>query len=149
MFVCASGGSAIFAYSWRALRLKSFYRKDRQRTAAKSARSPQRHQWLMTSAVLNVPTGVVFLPTNSGNAARKPLFSSKDKYDAGCGWPSFTKPIEVDEVTEHFDDATECVGRKYVRNQPIHILVTYFRTALVQMAFVIALILQHFVSFPS
>ncbi len=33
----------------------------------------------------------------------KPLFSSKDKYDAGCGWPSFTKPIEALEVTEHFD----------------------------------------------
>ena len=36
----------------------------------------------------------------------KPLFSSKDKYDAGCGWPSFTKPIEEEEVTEHFDDST-------------------------------------------
>lgn len=33
----------------------------------------------------------------------KPLFSSKDKYDAGCGWPSFTKPIEQEEVMEKMD----------------------------------------------
>lgn len=33
----------------------------------------------------------------------KPLFSSKDKYDAGCGWPSFTKPIEAAEVLEKRD----------------------------------------------
>ncbi|MFZ0476147.1 MAG: peptide-methionine (R)-S-oxide reductase MsrB [Halobacillus sp.] len=35
--------------------------------------------------------------------SKKPLFSSKDKYDAGCGWPSFTKPIETQEVKEKMD----------------------------------------------
>ena len=33
----------------------------------------------------------------------EPLFSSKDKYDAGCGWPSFTKPIEKQNVVEKSD----------------------------------------------
>lgn len=33
----------------------------------------------------------------------KPLFSSKDKYDAGCGWPSFTKPIDEAEIIEKED----------------------------------------------
>ncbi|WP_050615307.1 peptide-methionine (R)-S-oxide reductase MsrB [Bacillus testis] len=35
----------------------------------------------------------------------KPLFSSKDQYDAGCGWPSFTKPIEEEEIIEKFDES--------------------------------------------
>lgn len=32
----------------------------------------------------------------------EPLFSSQDKYDAGCGWPSFTRPIE-DNIQEKTD----------------------------------------------
>ena len=33
----------------------------------------------------------------------EPLFSSDDKYDSGCGWPSFTKPIVPEVITEHLD----------------------------------------------
>ena len=33
----------------------------------------------------------------------EPLFSSRDKYDAGCGWPSFTRPIEAGRVGERAD----------------------------------------------
>ena len=33
----------------------------------------------------------------------EPLFSSLDKYDSGCGWPAFTKPIKKDEFTTNTD----------------------------------------------
>lgn len=33
----------------------------------------------------------------------KPLFTSNDKFDSGCGWPSFTKPIEGEAVSEKPD----------------------------------------------
>ncbi|WP_429948380.1 peptide methionine sulfoxide reductase MsrB [Enterococcus sp. AZ170] len=33
----------------------------------------------------------------------EPLFSSTDKYDAGCGWPAFTKPIEKQGIKENED----------------------------------------------
>jgi peptide-methionine (R)-S-oxide reductase len=35
----------------------------------------------------------------------EPLFASADKYESGCGWPSFTKPIEAAHVSELRDTA--------------------------------------------
>jgi methionine-R-sulfoxide reductase len=34
-----------------------------------------------------------------------PLFSSLDKFDSGCGWPSFSRPLATDDVVEHTDSS--------------------------------------------
>jgi peptide-methionine (R)-S-oxide reductase len=45
----------------------------------------------------------------------EPLFASADKYESGCGWPSFTKPIEPANISE-LKDSTHAMIRTEVRS---------------------------------
>ncbi len=46
----------------------------------------------------------------------EPLFASADKYESGCGWPSFTKPIEPANVSE-IRDLSHAMIRTEVRSR--------------------------------
>jgi peptide-methionine (R)-S-oxide reductase len=54
----------------------------------------------------------IYVDINSG----EPLFTSLDKFDAGCGWPSFTKPLEEDNIKEN-KDVTLGMARIEVRSK--------------------------------
>lgn len=46
----------------------------------------------------------------------EPLFSSLDKYDSGCGWPSFTQPIQKESILEK-EDLSHGMIRTEVRSK--------------------------------
>lgn len=48
----------------------------------------------------------------------EPLFSSLDKFDSGCGWPAFTKPLQA-TVTEH-TDISHHMHRIEIRSKEAH-----------------------------
>ena len=45
----------------------------------------------------------------------EPLFTSVDKYNSGCGWPAFTKPVEK-AATKYLRDTTHGMERVEVRS---------------------------------
>jgi peptide methionine sulfoxide reductase msrA/msrB len=49
-------------------------------------------------------------------ATGEPLFSSRDKYDSGTGWPSFSKPVDPARVVTH-EDVTLGMSRTEVRSK--------------------------------
>jgi peptide-methionine (R)-S-oxide reductase len=64
-----------------------------------------------TGAYLNNKQPGIYVDIVSG----EPLFASADKYESGCGWPSFTKPIEPANVAE-LRDASLGMIRTEVRS---------------------------------
>ena len=92
------------------------YRKDPDRIAALS---PEEYRVTQENGTERPGTGQyldnkapgIYVDIVSG----EPLFASADKYESGCGWPSFTKPIRSAHVTEH-RDATLGMVRTEVRS---------------------------------
>jgi peptide-methionine (R)-S-oxide reductase len=64
-----------------------------------------------TGALLHNKQPGIYVDIVSG----EPLFASSDKFESGCGWPSFTKPIEPANVAE-LRDVTHGMVRTEVRS---------------------------------
>ena len=64
-----------------------------------------------TGALLNNKEPGIYVDIVSG----EPLFASADKFESGCGWPSFTKPIEPAYMNE-VRDTTHGMVRVEVRS---------------------------------
>jgi peptide-methionine (R)-S-oxide reductase len=92
-----------------------------QKTAeAVSRLTPEQYRVTQQSATERPGTGAyldnkqpgIYVDIVSG----EPLFASSDKYESGCGWPSFTKPIDASHVTE-LSDAAHGMTRTEVRSK--------------------------------
>jgi peptide-methionine (R)-S-oxide reductase len=83
---------------------------DYRKTAeAVSALTPEQYRVTQQSGTERPGTGEylnnkkpgIYIDVVSG----EPLFASSDKFESGCGWPSFTKPIEPANINSLRDDS--------------------------------------------
>jgi peptide-methionine (R)-S-oxide reductase len=94
----------------------SIYRKTDEAVAALT---PEQYRVTQQSGTERPGTGPLLNNKEPGIyvdiVSGEPLFASSDKFDSGCGWPSFTKPIEPAHVNE-LTDTTYGMVRTEVRS---------------------------------
>ena len=92
------------------------YRKSPEAVAALS---PEQYRVTQHSATERAGTGEYLENAEPGLyvdiVSGEPLFASSDKFESGCGWPSFTKPIEPAYINE-LRDTSHGVVRTEVRS---------------------------------
>jgi peptide-methionine (R)-S-oxide reductase len=80
------------------------YKKD---AAAISRLTPEQYRVTQEGATERPGTGEYLHNKEAGIyvdiVSGEPLFASSDKFESGCGWPSFTKPIEPANIAEKHD----------------------------------------------
>jgi len=91
-----------------------------QKTQAAIAKlTPQQYQITQQSGTERPGTGEYLHNKEPGIyvdlVSGEPLFASSDKYESGCGWPSFTKPITPTYIKE-LRDASHGMVRTEVRS---------------------------------
>jgi peptide-methionine (R)-S-oxide reductase len=93
------------------------YRKDPDAVARLT---PEQYRVTQQSGTERPGTGELLYNKEPGIyvdiVSGEPLFASADKYESGCGWPSFTKPIEPAYVAE-LRDASHGMIRTEVRSK--------------------------------
>lgn len=93
------------------------YRKDPD---AIDRLTPEQYRVTQQSATERPGTGELLHEKRAGIyvdiVSGEPLFASSDKFESGCGWPSFTRPIEPAHVQE-LRDATHGMIRTEVRSK--------------------------------
>ena len=84
-------------------------RKFSKNAEALQSLSPEQYRVTQQSGTERPGTGEYLHTSGPGIyvdiVSGEPLFASSDKFDSGCGWPSFTKPIEPANVNELQDTA--------------------------------------------
>ena len=94
----------------------SQYKKSSEAIAALT---PEQYRVTQESGTERPWTGELLENTSPGIyvdvVSGEPLFASADKFDSGCGWPSFSKPIETINVNE-LSDETHGMVRTEVRS---------------------------------
>lgn len=93
------------------------YHKTPERIAALS---PEEYRVTQQNGTERPGTGALLHNTAPGIyvdiVSGEPLFASADKFDAGCGWPSFTRPVAAPHIVEK-RDATLGMVRTEVRSR--------------------------------
>ena len=92
------------------------YRKTRE---ALARLTPEQHRVTQESGTERPGTGEYLANKEPGIyvdiVSGEPLFASSDKFESGCGWPSFTKPIDPAHINE-LRDSTHGMIRTEVRS---------------------------------
>jgi peptide-methionine (R)-S-oxide reductase len=99
--------------------MEAFMADYRKTDEAIAALTPEQYRVTQQSGTERPGTGPLLYNKDPGIyvdiVSGEPLFASSDKYESGCGWPSFTKPIEPANVAE-LRDVSQGMVRTEVRS---------------------------------